>query len=74
MLVAQTIIVTSVAFVDALSAFLSAFHGEMTNDEYKTSGTEAWSLVGSIVWRMFHDIAIPRCLASFADFKKAVKQ
>jgi hypothetical protein len=38
---AQTILVTSVAFVDALSAFLSTLYGELTNDENKTSGSEA---------------------------------
>jgi hypothetical protein len=37
-LVAQTMLATSVAFVEALSAFLSDFYGELTNDENKTSG------------------------------------
>jgi hypothetical protein len=65
---------TSVSFVDALSAFLSTFYGEFTNDEKTTSGTEACSLACSIVRRMFEDVAVHRCLASFVDFKNGVKQ
>jgi hypothetical protein len=72
-LVAQTMLATSVSFVDALSAFLSTFYGEFTNDEKKTSGTEACSLACSIVRRMFEDVAVHRCLASFVDFKNGVK-
>jgi hypothetical protein len=73
-LVAQTMLATSVAFVEALSAFLSNFYGELTNDENKTNGKEAWSLVCSIVGRMHDDISIHKCRASFDDFKNAVKQ
>jgi hypothetical protein len=65
-LAAQTMLATSVAFVEALSAFLSNFHGELTNDEKRTSGKEAWSLVRSIV-------AVHRCPVSFDDFKNKVK-
>jgi hypothetical protein len=36
-LVAQTMLATNVTFVDTLSAFLSAFFGELTNDENKIS-------------------------------------
>jgi hypothetical protein len=72
-LVAQTILATSVAFVDTLSAFLSTFYGELTNDKNKTSGTEARSLICSIVRRMFEDIALPRCLARFVAFKGWVR-
>jgi hypothetical protein len=71
--VAQTTLATSVAFVEALSAFLSDFYGESTNDENKTSGKEAWSLVCSIVRQMFDAIAVYRCRASFVDFKNDVK-
>jgi hypothetical protein len=60
--------------VEALSAFLPKFYGELTNDENKTIVKEAWSLVSSIIWRMFDDIAVDRCLASFVDFKNEVKQ
>jgi hypothetical protein len=67
--VTQTVLATSFAFVEALSAFLSDFYGELTNDENKTSGKEAWSMVCSIVQRMFEDIAVHRCHASFVDFK-----
>jgi hypothetical protein len=63
---------TSVAFLDALSAILSAFCSELTNDGNKTSGTKAWYLVYSIVRWMFGDIAVHRCLASFVDFKRGV--
>ena len=38
-LVAQTILATSVVFVDVLSVFLSIFYGELTNDENKTSSS-----------------------------------
>jgi hypothetical protein len=65
--VIQTMLATSVAFVDALSAFLSIFYSEFTNNEKET--TEAWSFVCSIDWLIFEDIAIHRCLARFADFK-----
>jgi hypothetical protein len=68
------VIVTSVTFVDALSVFLSTFYGKLTNDENKSIGTEAWSLVCSIVRLLFADIAVHRCLASFVDFKNGVKQ
>jgi hypothetical protein len=73
-LVAQTMLATSVAFVDALYAFLSTFEGELTNDENKTGGSEAWSLVCNIVHRMFEDIVVHRCLDCFACFKSGVKQ
>jgi hypothetical protein len=71
-LVTQTMLATSVAFLDALSAFLSAFYDELTNDENKTSGTEAWSLVCSIVRWMFDDIAVHRCLTRCVDIKSGV--
>jgi hypothetical protein len=73
-LVAQTMLATSVAFLDALSAFLSTFYVELTNDERKTSGTEAPSLACRIVQPMFEDIAVHRCLASFVDFMNGMKQ
>jgi hypothetical protein len=60
--------------LEALSAFLFKSYGELTNDENKTSVKEAWSLVSSIVRRMFDDIAVDRCLANFVDFKNEVKQ
>jgi hypothetical protein len=65
---------TSVEFVDALNTLLSTFYGELANDENKTSGTEAWSLVCSIVWRIVGDITLHRCLARCVDFKGGVKQ
>jgi hypothetical protein len=65
---------TSVAFVKALSAFLSDFYGELTNDENKTSGKEAWSPVCSIVRRMLDGIAVHRCRASFVGLKSDMKQ
>jgi hypothetical protein len=60
--------------VEVLNAFLSNFYGELTNDENKTSVKEAWPLVSSIVRRMFDDIAVDRCLASFVDFKNELKE
>jgi hypothetical protein len=39
----------------------------------KTIGKKAWSLVCSIVRRMFDDIAVHRDLASAVDFKNEVK-
>jgi hypothetical protein len=68
-LVARTILPTSVALVGALVAFLSTCYGELTNDENKTSETEARSLICSIVRRMFEDIVLHRCLARFVVFK-----
>lgn len=67
----------SFTFVDELSAFLTNLYGELTNAENQTTGSEAWSLVCSIVvcsivrW-MFDDIAVHR-LAS-VDFNNGVKQ
>jgi hypothetical protein len=37
-LVAQTMLTATVTFVEVLSAFLSSFYSELTNDENKTSG------------------------------------
>jgi hypothetical protein len=64
-LVAYAMLATSVTFVEALSAFLSNIFGQLTNDENKTSGKEAWYSVCSIVRWMFDDIAVHRRLASF---------
>jgi hypothetical protein len=72
-LAAQMMLATSLAFVDALSAFLSTFYGESMYDENKASGTEAFSLV-CIVRRMFEDTTLHRYLASFVDFKGGAKQ
>jgi hypothetical protein len=70
-LVARTMLATSVAFVEALNAFLSNFYGGLTKENNKTSGKEAWSLVRSIVRRIY---AVHRCRASFVDVKNEVKQ
>jgi hypothetical protein len=40
-LVAQTMLTVSIAFIDALSGFLSTIYAELTNNENKTSETEA---------------------------------
>jgi hypothetical protein len=68
-LMAQTMLTSSVAFVDVLSAFPSTFYGELANDENKTICTEARSLVCSIVRRIFEDIALHRRLARVINFK-----
>jgi hypothetical protein len=73
-LVTQTMLATSVAFLDALRAFLSVFYDELTNDESKTTGKKASSLVCSIVRRVLDNIAVRRCLANFANFKNEVRQ
>jgi hypothetical protein len=57
---AQKMLTTSIAFVEALSAFLFSFYSELTNDDNKTSGTEAWSLVCGISRRTLDDIALHR--------------
>jgi hypothetical protein len=59
---------SSVAFTEALSALLSNFYGN------QTYGSEAWSLVCSIVRRMLDDIAVHRSQAGSIDFKNAEKQ
>jgi hypothetical protein len=51
---------------------LVRLYDELTNDENKTSGTEAWSLVCSIVRWMFDDIAVHRCLTRCVDIKSGV--
>jgi hypothetical protein len=58
--VAQTMVATSVTFVDAFSAF----YGKLTNDANKSS----------IIRWIFDDIADHRCVANFVDFKNGVKQ
>jgi hypothetical protein len=73
-LVTQTMLATSVTFMKALSTLLSNFYGELTNAENQTSGSEAWSLVCSIVRRMLDDIVVHRGQAGFVDFKNAEKQ
>jgi hypothetical protein len=72
-LVAQTMLTTSVAFVEAVSAFLSNFYAELINDENRTGPTEAWILVCSIVRRVFDDIAVHRGRASFVDYRNNEK-
>lgn len=73
-LVAQALLATSVALVDAGCPFLSSFYSKLPKDESKTSGTETWSLVCSIAWRVFKDIALRPGLTRFVDFKNGVKQ
>lgn len=60
--VARAMLMASVAFVEALSAFLFSFYSELTNDKKQDQGTVAWSLVCSI------DRS-----AKFVNFKRGVK-